>query len=132
LVEYALSEQCPKLNIMKRERWTKADVDALPAEKPDVFERKSAELFARQSEFLDAVAKVLSAFANSGGGPLILDVNDDGMTAHRMAFRHSSAERRCAIGSSKRYLNCSITHCQISGFIQPSRATRRASFTTAK
>jgi hypothetical protein len=42
LVEYALARQRPELNIVKREKWTEADVDALPAEEPDMFERKSA------------------------------------------------------------------------------------------
>jgi predicted HTH transcriptional regulator len=78
LVEYALARQRPELNIVKREKWTEADVDALPAEEPDVFERKSGELFANQGNFLDAVAKALSALANSGGGSLILGVKDDG------------------------------------------------------
>ena len=70
----------PELNIVKREKWSEADVDELPAEEPDVFERKSGELidFANQGKFLDAVAKALSAFANSGGGSLILGVKDDG------------------------------------------------------
>jgi hypothetical protein len=78
LVEYALARQRPGLNIVKREKWTEADVDELPAEEPDVFERKSGELFANRGKFLDVVAKALSAFANSGGGSLILGVNDDG------------------------------------------------------
>jgi len=78
LVEYALARQRPELNIVKREKWTEADVDELPAEEPDVFERKSGELFANPGNFLDAVAKALSAFANSGGGSLILGVKDDG------------------------------------------------------
>jgi hypothetical protein len=78
LVEYALARQRPELNIVKREKWTEADVDELPAEEPDVFERKSGELFANRDNFLDAVAKALSAFANSGGGSLILGVKDDG------------------------------------------------------
>ena len=78
LVEYALARQRPELNIVKREKWTEADVDELPAEEPDVFERKSGELFANQGNFRDAVAKALSALANSGGGSLILGVKDDG------------------------------------------------------
>jgi Putative DNA-binding domain len=78
LLDYALARQRPDLNIVKREKWTEADVDELPAEEPDVFERKSGELFADQGNFLDVVAKALSAFANSGGGSLILGVKDDG------------------------------------------------------
>jgi Putative DNA-binding domain len=78
LVAYALARQRPELNIVKRERWTEGDLNVLPAEEPDIFERKSGELFADQGKFLDTVGKALSAFANSGGGSLILGVKDDG------------------------------------------------------
>jgi hypothetical protein len=80
LVAYALARQRPELNIVKRERWTEDDLDVLPAEEPDIFERKSGQLFdfADQGKFRDAVGKALSAFANSGGGSLILGVKDDG------------------------------------------------------
>jgi Putative DNA-binding domain len=77
-VDYALARQRPELNIVKHEKWTEVDVDELPAEEPDVFERKSGELFANRGKFLDSVAKAISAFANSGGGSLILGVKDDG------------------------------------------------------
>jgi hypothetical protein len=63
----------------KRERWTEADLAELPIEEPDNFDRKSGKLFDDQSRSLDAVAKALSAFANSGGGSLILGVMDDGI-----------------------------------------------------
>lgn len=63
---------------MKREQWTEIDLDNLAAEESDIFERKSGAAFNDQSEFLNIVAKALSAFANSGGGSLIIGVKDDG------------------------------------------------------
>lgn len=79
LFDYALARQRAELSLVKRERWTEADLDELPAEEPDVFERKAGQLFeGGQDKFLDSVAKALSAFANSGGGSLILGVKDDG------------------------------------------------------
>jgi len=64
---------------VKRERWIEADLDELPAEEPDVFDRKAGQLFdTGQDNFLNSIAKALSAFANSGGGSLILGVKDDG------------------------------------------------------
>jgi len=63
---------------MKRERWTEADILSLPAEEPDQFDRKSGLLLKDEGKFLDALAKALSAFANSGGGSLIIGVDDRG------------------------------------------------------
>ena len=63
---------------MKRERWSERDLTDLPAEEPDQFERKAGRLFDDQAAFLNTVAKALSAFANSGGGSLLLGVEDDG------------------------------------------------------
>ena len=63
----------------KREKWTEAELSELSAEEPDNFDRKSGMLFDDQNRFLDAVAKALSAFANSGGGSLIIGVRDDGI-----------------------------------------------------
>jgi hypothetical protein len=48
------------LNIVKRERWTEAELEDLPTEEPDVFDRKSGRLFEDQAKFLDSVAKALS------------------------------------------------------------------------
>jgi hypothetical protein len=79
LLDYALARQRKELNVVKRERWTEADLDELPAEEPDVFDRKAGQLFdTGQDNFLNSIAKALSAFANSGGGSLILGVKDDG------------------------------------------------------
>jgi len=63
---------------VKRERWTESDIVALALEEPDIFERKSGQLLDDMGKFLDTAAKALSAFANSGGGHLILGVEDDG------------------------------------------------------
>lgn len=67
------------MSSIKRERWTEADIDALPPGEHDYFDRKSGRLFAGDADKLQsALAKALSAFANSGGGHLILGVADDG------------------------------------------------------
>jgi hypothetical protein len=58
-----------------RERWTEPDVLALPTGEHNYFERK-------RWAFLDGgrekLAKALSALANSGGGHLVIGVQDDG------------------------------------------------------
>jgi hypothetical protein len=67
------------MSAVKRERWTEADVDALPAGEHDYFERKGGKLFDRTEDLLLAkVAKAISALANSGGGHLLLGVENDG------------------------------------------------------
>jgi hypothetical protein len=63
---------------MKKELWTEAELIALSQEENDAFERKSGRLSEDTGKFLDALAKALSAFANSGGGHLIIGVEDDG------------------------------------------------------
>lgn len=62
---------------IKKERWTEAQVLALPAGEHDYFDRKSGALLG-DSDFREKCAKALSAFANSGGGHLVLGVRDDG------------------------------------------------------
>jgi hypothetical protein len=62
---------------VKRERWTELDVLALPSGEHDYFDRKSGALLVAKEFRLD-MAKALSAFANSGGGHLVLGVRDDG------------------------------------------------------
>jgi hypothetical protein len=64
----ALARQRKELNLVKRESWTEADLGNLPEGEPDVFDRKSGQLFNDRNNFLNSVAKALSAFANSGGG----------------------------------------------------------------
>jgi hypothetical protein len=63
---------------VKRERWTESDVLSLPTDEPDYFERKGAQILEDNGKFLEAVAKACSAFANSGGGSLLIGVEDDG------------------------------------------------------
>src|ERR1700680_2996122 len=74
----ALDHQKGRIMFAKRERWTEAELDALPAGEHDFFERKSGQLFSNRGEFFHTVAKAISAFANSGGGSLILGVQDTG------------------------------------------------------
>lgn len=62
---------------MKKERWTESEVLSLPSGEQDYFERKSGALI-RDSDFHEKIAKAISAFANSGGGHLIIGVRDDG------------------------------------------------------
>jgi len=50
---------------------------ALPPREHDFFDRKSGRLL-NDSSFREDVAKALSAFANTGGGHLVLGVQDDG------------------------------------------------------
>jgi len=64
--------------IIKRERWSEEDVLALPSGEQDYFDRKSGKIISQPS-FEDDLAKALSAFANSGGGHLIIGVTDDGI-----------------------------------------------------
>lgn len=67
------------MSVVKREKWTEAEVDALPPGEHDYFERKAGKLFAGTDDILLAkVAKAVSALANSGGGHLLLGVEDKG------------------------------------------------------
>jgi hypothetical protein len=65
------------MNGIKRERWTEADVLVLPTGEHDFFDRKSGSLMGTV-DFRKDMAKAISAFANSGGGHLLLGVKDDG------------------------------------------------------
>ncbi len=64
---------------VKRERWTENDIDALPVGEHDYFERKSGLLFNDTGQLLGTLAKAISAFANSGGGHIVLGVEDSGI-----------------------------------------------------
>jgi hypothetical protein len=68
--------QDPTMSIPKRERWSEADVLALPEGEHDYFDRKSGALLVSQ-DFRKDTAKALCAFANSGGGHLVIGVEDD-------------------------------------------------------
>src|SRR5687768_2157129 len=61
----------------KRTTWSEADVLSLPAGEHDYFDRKSGRLLA-SPDFREKLAKALSAFANSGGGHIVIGVEDDG------------------------------------------------------
>jgi hypothetical protein len=65
------------MNGAKKERWSEEEVLLLPAGELDYFDRKSGAIV-NDSDFQKKLAKALSAFANSGGGSLILGVRDDG------------------------------------------------------
>ncbi len=65
------------MNITKKERWTEADLLALPVGEQDYFDRKSGSILS-DKDFRKDFSKALSAFANSGGGHLIIGMRDDG------------------------------------------------------
>jgi hypothetical protein len=75
----ALLRQEVNMSIVKRDNWTEGDVDALPNGEHDYFERKSGQLFQNRGDLLAALAKATSAFANSGGGHIVLGVDDQGV-----------------------------------------------------
>lgn len=58
-------------------KWKEKEVNSLPEGEHDFFERKSGVLF-EKPHFRDSLSKAISAFANSGGGHLLLGVKDDG------------------------------------------------------
>lgn len=62
---------------MKKDRWTEDEVLSLPSGELDYFDRKSGAIL-NETDFLKNLAKALSAFANSGGGHLVLGIKDDG------------------------------------------------------
>lgn len=72
----AMLRQEKLLSGVKRERWTEADVLALPTGEHDYFDRKSGSLIG-DPDFRKGMAKIASALANSGGGHLVLGVKDD-------------------------------------------------------
>lgn len=57
--------------------WTEADILALPPGEQREFDRKRADILSG-ADWRESLAKPLCAFANSGGGSLILGVADDG------------------------------------------------------
>lgn len=64
---------------IKRTNWNEADIDALPLGEHDLFERKSGLVFNNTGELLGKLAKTVSALANSGGGHILLGVDDGGV-----------------------------------------------------
>lgn len=61
---------------MKKDVWTEEEILSIAFES-DNFERKSG-LLLDGGDFPGAVAKALSAFANTDGGHIVIGVNDDG------------------------------------------------------
>lgn len=59
------------------DRWTESRLISLPADEQDYFERKSGASL-KDSDWHEKLAKAISAFANSGGGQLIIGVANDG------------------------------------------------------
>jgi len=68
------------MTFVKRDSWTEEQITELPTGEHDYFERKSGKLFdvSDRNSLLDTLAKAASAFANSGGGHLIMGVTDAG------------------------------------------------------
>lgn len=79
-----------------RQQWTEADLLALPAGEHDWFERKAGALYdpKNQSGIRGALAKATSAFANTGGGSLVLGIEDDGTTFDGLPPMHGSTPTR--------------------------------------
>jgi len=65
------------VSVMVKERWTEDEVCALPSGEQDYFERKGGAILS-SPDFEVKLAKALSAFANTGGGHLILGVENEG------------------------------------------------------
>ncbi len=91
-----------------KERWTEAEVLGLPDGEHNYFDRKSGKLFADKGKLYATLAKALSAFANSGGGHLVLGQMDDG-TIDGVPPK-KKAERLSVSGSSREFLSSSRTH----------------------
>jgi len=80
---------------MKKERWTESELLALPSGEHDYFERKSGDVL-NDSGFREKLAKAVSAFANSGGGHLIIGVKDNGTVDGIPEVRgHTSTREWC-------------------------------------
>src|SRR5262245_40987121 len=61
-----------------KEKWSEAEVLALPDGEHNYFDRKSGALLGNPHNFQEQFAKALSALANSGGGHIIFGQEDDG------------------------------------------------------
>lgn len=72
-----ITRQDKTIDFVKKQRWTEADIAALPDGEHDYFDRKSGRMLS-DPNFEKDMAKALCAFANSGGGYFILGVEDDG------------------------------------------------------
>src|SRR5438046_10116022 len=71
--------QDPAVSFVKRERWTEAGILNLPTGEHDWFDRKSGQTVEKDDP-MGSLAKHVCAFANTGGGHLIIGVKDDERT----------------------------------------------------
>jgi hypothetical protein len=62
---------------MQKDQWTEPRLLSLPTDEQNYFERKSGAIL-KDSDCREKLAKAISAFANSGGGHLIIGVQNDG------------------------------------------------------
>jgi hypothetical protein len=81
------------MGAQKKERWTEQEVLDLPRGEQDYFDRKSGAIL-DDSDFREKLGKALSAFANSGGGHIVLGVEDDGCVHGVSAVRKGRARTR--------------------------------------
>jgi len=79
-----------------RQLWTEADVLALPVGEHDWFERKAGALYDLKDlgGIRAGLAKASSAFANTGGGSLVLGIEDDSTTFDGLPPTHGSTPTR--------------------------------------
>ncbi len=82
--------------IPMRQQWTEADVLALPAGEHDWLERKAGTLYDLKDlgHLRGVLAKASSAFANTGGGSIVLGVEDDGVTFDGLPSTHGATSMR--------------------------------------
>src|SRR5579884_3388365 len=60
-----------------KDRWTEAEVLALPSGEHDFFDRKSGRLLSDMTNFQTQFAKALSGLVNSGGGHIVFGQEDN-------------------------------------------------------
>ncbi|MCD0462013.1 AlbA family DNA-binding domain-containing protein, partial [Roseiconus lacunae] len=75
-----------------KDSWSKSELIALPSGEHDFFDRKSGAIWG-DTDFRVKLAKALSAFANSGGGHLIIGVADDGTLDGVPTMRKKTSSR---------------------------------------
>jgi hypothetical protein len=76
-----------------RASWIEEEVRSLPAGEHDYFDRKGGRIFDDPAHLKGTIAKALCAFANSGGGHLVLGVQDDGTVDGVPALRGRTTTR---------------------------------------
>ena len=92
-VKSSLNRTDTTMKTMRREQWTETEIDELPQGEHDYFERKSGLLFSETGELLGKLAKTISAMANSGGGHIVLGVDDSGVPDGVPAFQGRTPTR---------------------------------------